>query len=169
MKNILKIFILIASLITFYSCDDDDPNPSTRGADKIDVFIDGNTTPLDYTFLVDASDSPIPPTSGFTNMFMIQATDASSNAFLFKFNPSTLNPFTMTTPTSETLNGAITQRLEIQGYDFDDTQLNNITINYTAFGPNNGDSIKIDFSGTYYVTGSNTPHAISCIIDIDRD
>jgi hypothetical protein len=163
--------LLSITLLTFVllSCEKEERNTSTRGADKIDVYIDRNSIPLDFSFIVDASDNPLAPTSGFTNQFMIQAWDSSNNAFSFSFNPTTINPFTFITPTSETLNGAITQRIQIQGYNFDDTQPNSITFNYTAFGPNNGDAIKIDFNGTYYVTGSNIPHTISCIIDINRD
>ena len=169
MKTLKPLLILLISLALLSCGNDDDNNPGSRSTEVIDVFINGSTTALDFTATINASDNPLPASSGFTNQFIIDATDRSNNSFLFRFPPSNTSPFTFSTPTSETLSGPISQRLFVQGIDFDDAAANSITINYTAFGPNANDDLKIDFSGTYFEVGDPSPKTISCFIDIDRD
>jgi|GEM_PF-3383321 len=168
--NYLKLILLIISMpILITSCGSDDEAP-TRASEKIEVTLNGNTPLLDFSNTIIASDNPLPATSGFTNIFIITSNNGSSGNFKFSFPPTNISPFTITTPGSETLNGPISARLQIDGLNFDDTAANNLTIDYLAFGPNLNDNLKININGTYYLTGSPTiSHTISVTIDINRD
>jgi hypothetical protein len=168
----MKKTIFIILLISFISCDSSDDIAQATG-EKIEVFIDGSTTPLDFSNQIVAKEFPLPPSSGFAGIFAIASEDTSQNVFQFTVGslPSlgSTTPFVVTTPSSEILNGPISGRLTIPGITFDDAAANNITINYIQFGANTGDPIEINFSGVYYTTSNNAAHTISCTIDIVRD
>lgn len=168
----MKKSIFLILLIGLISCDSSDDIAQATG-EVIEVFIDGSTTPLDFSNQIVAKEFPLAASSGFAGFFAIASEDVSGNVFQFIVaNLPTLGsstPFVVTTPSSETINGPISGRLTIPGITFDDAAANNITINYIQFGANTGDPIEINFSGTYYTTSNNTAHTISCTIDIVRD
>jgi len=170
MKMKKTIYILAILLLVLISCDKDD-NSSTRAADKIEVFLDGSATPLNYSFNIIATDYPLAPTSGFNCLFKITSEDASgTNAFTLNLGQTVdVCPFSMSTPTYENLFGPAIGKLTIEGVDINyaDTR-NAITINYNAFGANPGDDIDIDFDGKYYDSLGNM-HPIIGYIDVERD
>ena len=148
---------------------DDNGNTPTRGLEKIEVFIDSAITPETYNQYIVTADIPLEPTTGFTNMFLITSQNTSSANFSINFGPSIIFPFTITIPSSETINGSISQFLSIDGIVFDDTAANNLNINYLQFGSNTGDNIEFEILGTYYEQNSVTAHNIKVIVNITRD
>jgi len=167
MKTILKIIVLI-TIFTFTSCTNDDPEDN-RAIELIEVYVDGNS-PINFSNNIIAKDYNLPASSGSTNIFKINSENSSSDLFEINLGMGSIAPFVATTPSSEVLSPSISHRLKIDGIHFDDTNpLNSITVNYTTFGTNTGDKIEINFSGNYYVIGSNVSHTLYVGVDIERD
>jgi len=168
MKTLHAVLTLLV-IILFTGCNnDDDNNTGNRTGEKIEALTDGITT-LDFSNVIVAKDNPLDPSTGFTNIFTITSQDTAGNPFEFKFEPSTISPFIVTTPSSEVLPAPLSNRLTIHGLDFEDAGPNNITVTYISFGPNVGDAIKINISGTYFLVTDALSHSINCDIDILRD
>ncbi|MFD1061935.1 hypothetical protein ACFQ1Q_01655 [Winogradskyella litorisediminis] len=167
MKNRVLALICILAITLSISCEGDD-DATQRGSETIEVFIDGATVPVEFSTNITADDFPVAPQTGFSNIFRITSQDTSTNPFLFQFGPSNANPFTVTVPSSETISGPVSGRLQIFGVDIDDAAANNLTFSYVAFGPNTGDTIEINITGTYF-DNSSVQHTISVVIDIVRD
>lgn len=168
----LNITLLIVFLILGTSCETSEDNniQASRSTEKIEVYIDGSTTPLLFNNNILAKDNAMPASSGFTNVFTIDAENDNANPFKIKFYP-TLDPapFVIATPTLETVTGMISNRLQIDGITFDDTANNSLTFDYLIFDQNVGDTINILISGTYYEVLDPLPHSIFIDIHIERD
>lgn len=166
MKTICKISILLF-FVVFVSCGGNNDSGS-RTTDEIKVFINGATTPDEYSTNVVAKEIPLSPMSGFSSTFKISSVDASNNPFELSFLPSNVSPYVVTTPTSEVLTGAISSRLTISNIVFDDAASNNLTITYNTFGSTIGSAIDISISGVYYETGNTTPQNLNVTIQVNR-
>lgn len=169
-KIIYTLSISLIVLLPIVSCSSDDDNNTSvnRGTEKIEVFIDGSSTPLSFSSNINAKDVPLAVSSGFINIFSITSENTNGDPFVFKFQPTNVSPFVLATPTTENLLGPITYRININGVNIDDSASNDIDINYNVFGSNPNDDIKIDFNGQYFDM-SGLPHSISGEIDIKRD
>ena len=168
MKTLQTILVILALTFIVSCSPDDDNNTATRSADKIEIFIDGSLTPIQYSTNILAKDYSTAATSGFNCVFQISSKDSSNNRFVLNFAPSTSCPTTIATPVFVDLIGTQINALTIQGVDINYADSRNfITINYTVFGSNIGDAIKIDFNGKYYDSLGNM-HRIIGIIDVTR-
>ena len=173
MKFLNTLFIkVIVLLVVCASCSksDDDASQANRSTEKIEVYIDGSTTPLLFNNNIVAQDNPMSASSGFNNVFTINAENTPTNPFAIRFMP-TLNPapFVVTTPSNQTITGNISNWLTIDGITFDDAASNSLTFSYTAFGPNTGNDIDMTISGTYYEVSDPLPHTLFVDIHIHRD
>jgi len=166
--RLAMLFVVAAG--TLFSCSgDDDANSATRSSGSINVFLDGSAIATNYNLNITAADMPLPQTTGVSTVFKIEAQALSGDSFRFSLAPSTTTATQVTTPFTEQLNGPVSQRLRIDNLVIDDSAANALTINYTQFGANTGDPIKIRITGTYFLTSSITAHTIDCQIDITRD
>lgn len=169
MKYLSYIFVLLG-IIVFNSCDKEEDS-ATRATDKIEVFIDGSTTPLTYSSNIVAKDYPLPPTSGFSCLFKITSEDSSgTNMFTLNLGQTVDScPFTMVTPVYENLYGPAISKLNIEGLDINYTDSRNaITINYNIFGTISGDDLDIDFNGKYY-DSTGQMHPIVGYVNVERN
>lgn len=168
MKTLKKItFLLLTVLIV--SCESkDNEDTGSRSANEIKVYLNGATTPDEYSTNIVAKEIPLPATTGYVNVFKISSVDRSNNPFELNFLPSINSPYAVTTPSTETLTGTISNRLKIGNITFDDTATNNLTITYNTFGTATGNPIDIDISGTYYETGNTTAQTLNVTIQVNR-
>ena len=166
----LQILLTLLIFIILVSCDNNS-NSATRSAEKIEFFIDGSPTPLQYSTNIVAKDYPLNQTSGWSCGFEIKSEDASANVFLMPIGlqVSPCSFFYGNTPASFVVTGSNISIINIQGIDIDyNNPGNSLTFNYNAFGDNFGDDIKIVFLGNYY-DNSGINHTITGNIDIKRD
>jgi hypothetical protein len=169
MKKPTNIILALLVVIIGSSCDSDDDSP-TRAVDRIEIFIDNSTTPIAYSTNIVATDMPIDPSTGFNCVFLITSEDTSTNNFTLNFAPNVAAncPTTIITPVFVNLIGSEISIINIQGLDINYSDSRNfITINYTVFGNNIGDTINIDFNGKYY-DSLGVMHPIIGIIEIHR-
>ncbi|MBD0831404.1 hypothetical protein [Aestuariibaculum sediminum] len=174
MKNTIKYFIniLIITLLLSSCGPEDEPRQNAnRGAEKIEVYLNGSSTPLTFNDNIVAKDYPIPATTGYSNQFIISSEDTvTGNKFWLNFGSSfTPAPFTVTVPSTETLSGAVTNRLKIDGINFDDAAANSLTITYTTFDTNTGGEIDLNINGTYYEISNTSPKSVNINIHVHRD
>lgn len=167
MKTLKKITILLfVSLLI--SCEGDSDSTGSRSTDEIKVYLNGATTPDKYSTNVVAKEFPLAATTGYVSTFKISAVNMSNSPFELNFLFSTVSPYAITTPSTETVTGAISSKLKIGNIIFDDTAANNLTITYNAFGTTVGSAIDIGISGTYYETNNTTPQTLNVTIKVNR-
>lgn len=177
-----QITFFLCCILLLSGCDNDNDtlNEPTAPGEFVTVTTNGSTQNYNNKIIAQFVRAPLSPVTGTTgvNTFVITAKKLNGDSIAIKLPPpnGTVDypPVTPASPSGGyslanipvSTTAGLSYNLFIQGFNFYDSQPNNLTVFVRDYGYG---AIGVKLSGTYYLVGDPAPHSIVIDVWANRD